>query len=99
MAQALRPQRRPTGRMRLVRFPDDFLLTFERLEDAERMNVALAMHLAKFGFRLREDKTRLSELSRFAEANRRRRGQRLQLPWDRFNALLGAFPCHHKDRP
>ena len=61
--------------MRLVRYADEYLLTFERHEDAGRMTGALAERLAKFGLRLHEGKTRLIEFGRRAEANRRRRGE------------------------
>ena len=61
--------------MRLVRYADDFLLTFERRVDADRMATALAERLAKFGLCLHEDKTRLIEFGRFAVTNRRRRGE------------------------
>jgi RNA-directed DNA polymerase len=54
-------RRTATGPMRLVRYADDFLLTFERRTDADRMAAALAERLAKFGLRLHEDKTRLIE--------------------------------------
>ena len=66
--------RHATGRMRLVRFADDYLLTFERRADAEAMLAALPDRMARFGLVLHEDKTRLIEFGRFAEANRRRRG-------------------------
>jgi len=52
--------------MRLARYADDFLLTFERRADADRVATALAERLAKFGLRLHEDKTRLIEFGRFA---------------------------------
>src|SRR5215472_9555336 len=66
-------RRTATGRVRLVRYADDFLLTFERRADADRMAAALADRLAKFGLRLHEDKTRLIEFGRYAAANRRQR--------------------------
>ena len=53
-------RRGATGRVRQVRYADDFLLSFERRADADRMAAALAERLAKFGFRLHEDETRLS---------------------------------------
>ena len=68
-------RRAATGQMRLVRYADDFLLTFERRVDADRMATALAERLAKFGLCLHEDKTRLIEFGRFAATNRRRRGE------------------------
>ena len=71
---AQRVRREVSGRMRLVRYADDFLITCERHLDAERLATALAERLAKFGLRLHEGKTRLIEFGRFAAASRRRRG-------------------------
>jgi retron-type reverse transcriptase len=68
-------RRAATGPMRLARYADDFLLTFERRADADRMATTLAERLAKFGLRLHEDKTRLIEFGRFAATNRRRRSE------------------------
>jgi group II intron reverse transcriptase/maturase len=69
-------RRYATGQVRLVRYADDYLLLFERREDAEKMKAAMVERLAKFGLQLHEDKTRLIEFGRYAEANRRRRGER-----------------------
>jgi hypothetical protein len=63
------------GRLRLVRFADDFLLLCQRRDDAERLMAALRERLAKFGLALHEGKTRLIEFGRFAAANRARRGE------------------------
>ncbi|UGY00841.1 reverse transcriptase domain-containing protein [Bradyrhizobium quebecense] len=68
-------RRHATGQVRLVRYADDYLLLFQRWQDAETMTAALAERLAKFGLHLHEDKTRLIEFGRFAEENRRRRGR------------------------
>ena len=68
-------RQRATGRMRLVRYADDFIVTFERRAEAQAMAAALADRLAKFGLRLHEGKTRLIEFGRFAEADRRQRGE------------------------
>ena len=51
------------------------ILTFERRAEPQAMAAALADRLAKFGLQLHEGKTRLVEFGRFAEVNRRRRGQ------------------------
>jgi len=63
------------GRLRLVRFADDFLLLRQERGDAERLMAALRERLAKFGLALHEGKTRLIEFGRFAAANRARRGE------------------------
>lgn len=69
-------RRYATGHIRLVRYADDYVLLFERRADAEKMQAAMVERLAKFGLQLHEEKTRLIEFGRFAEANRRRRGER-----------------------
>jgi len=70
-----RKRRHATGHVRLVRYADDYLLMFQRRQDAEAMTAALTERLAKFGLHLHEDKTRLIEFGRFAEANGRRKGR------------------------
>jgi group II intron reverse transcriptase/maturase len=67
-------RRRSCGRMRLVRYADDFLLTFQSEADAKHMQAALGERLAKFGLQLHEDKTRLIEFGCFAAQRRARRG-------------------------
>ena len=96
-------RRGATGPMRLVRYADDFLLTFERRADAERMATALAERLAKFGLRLHEDKTRLIEFGRFAATNRRRRSEGRPVTFDFLGfthycgkTLDGRFMVHRK---
>lgn len=68
-------RRQSTGHVRLVRYADDYLLLFQRRQDAESMTAALAERLAKFGLHLHEEKTRLIEFGRFTEENRRRKGR------------------------
>lgn len=67
-------RRAASGCMRLVRYADDFLLSFERREDAKQMQAALGDRLVKFGLTLHEDKTRLIEFGRFAAERRAKRG-------------------------
>jgi group II intron reverse transcriptase/maturase len=47
------------GRAYLTRFADDFVLTFEREEDALRVQAVLAKRFDKYGLRLHPEKTRL----------------------------------------
>ena len=47
------------GRARLIRYADDFVMGFERKEDAERVLELLARRMAEFGLTLHPDKTRL----------------------------------------
>src|SRR5215475_8211672 len=62
------------GEVIIVRWADDFIVGFERKEDAERFLVELRERLAKFGLELHPDKTRLIEFGRFAAERRARRG-------------------------
>ena len=63
------------GDMIIVRYADDLVLGFEHEADARRFWEELRQRLAKFGLELHPDKTRLIEFGRFADRDRRRRGQ------------------------
>jgi hypothetical protein len=43
----------------LVRYCDDFIITFEHEDDARRVMTALGKRLGRFGLTLHPDKTRL----------------------------------------
>ena len=47
------------GEAHLIRYADDFLITFEDKEDAERVYAVLGQRMEKFGLTLHPDKTRL----------------------------------------
>jgi RNA-directed DNA polymerase len=47
------------GRSTLIRYADDFIITFEREEDARRVLEVLGKRLEKYGLSLHPDKTRL----------------------------------------
>ena len=47
------------GEAHLVRYADDFVMTFERQDDAERVMGVLGKRLGRFGLTLHPDKTRL----------------------------------------
>jgi len=64
------------GDMIVVRYADDAVLGFEHREDAEACLEQLRERMRKFGLELHPDKTRLIEFGRFAEDNRKRRGER-----------------------
>lgn len=66
------------GEMYVVRYADDFVMAFQREEDARAMRQALADRLAKHGLELHPDKTRVIEFGRFSRETRERRG--LQKP-------------------
>ena len=62
------------GEVYVVRFCDDFVVGFERREDAERFQRDLGERLARFALELNADKTRLIEFGRYAAQDRRKRG-------------------------
>jgi RNA-directed DNA polymerase len=55
--QGVRPRMR--GRVRLIRYADDFVICFEREDDARRIAEVLPKRFAKYGLTLHPDKTRL----------------------------------------
>lgn len=68
-------RRKARGDMIAVRFADDFVVGFERKEDGERLLSELRERLGRFGLELHLEKTRLIEFGRYAEQQRRRRGE------------------------
>lgn len=63
------------GEMFIVRYADDVIFAFQHRADAERFRGALTERLRKFGLELHPEKTRLIEFGRFAESNRKDRGE------------------------
>ena len=63
------------GDVIVVRYADDLVLGFQHRTDAERFLREFRDRMAKFGLELHADKTRLIEFGRFADENRRRRGE------------------------
>jgi RNA-directed DNA polymerase len=63
------------GDMIVVRYADDAVLGFERRHEAEAFLEQLRERMQKFGLELHPEKTRLIEFGRFAEDNRKRRGE------------------------
>jgi RNA-directed DNA polymerase len=63
-----------SGEMYVVRYADDFVMGFQKEEDAIAMRGAAAQRLADFGLRLHPQKTRVIEFGRFAGESRARRG-------------------------
>lgn len=60
--QNLRPS--CSGRSFMVRYADDFVVGFERLEDAQAAQAAIAERFARYGLRVNEEKTRLVRFKR-----------------------------------
>jgi RNA-directed DNA polymerase len=63
-----------SGEMYVVRYADDFVMAFQREQDAVAMRQALTERLAHFGLKLHPQKTRVIEFGRFARDRRERRG-------------------------
>jgi RNA-directed DNA polymerase len=63
------------GEVYIVRYCDDFVMGFQREQDARAMRTALAARLAKFGLELHPDKTRVLRFGRFAHRDISRDGR------------------------
>lgn len=70
------------GEVYIVRYADDFVMGFQREQDALTMREALAERLASFGLELHPDKTRVLQFGRFAREDRARRGEGLPETFD-----------------
>ena len=64
------------GEAHLVRFVDDFVVSFQHLADAEAFRRQLQERFAKFNLELAEEKTRLLPFGRFAAERSERHGKR-----------------------
>ena len=80
--------------MIVVRYADDIVVGFQYLTDADRFRENLAERLRKFGLELHPDKTRRIEFGRFAEPNRKKRGEGKPETFD----FLGLTHISGKDR-
>src|SRR6267143_432941 len=63
------------GEVVVIRYADDTILGFQHQADADRFLENLQELLGMFGLELHPDKTRRIEFGRFAEQNRKRRGE------------------------
>jgi len=63
------------GDVIIVRYADDLVMGFQCRPEAVRFRQEMKARLAKFGLELNEAKTRLIEFGRFADADRRGRGE------------------------
>src|SRR5215471_5176669 len=63
------------GEVVVIRYADDSIAGFQYQTDADRFLENLRERLARFGLELHPDKTRRIEFGRFAEENRKRRGE------------------------
>ena len=67
-------RRHAHGDVIIVRWADDFIVGFEREQDAQRFLTELRDRFARFGLELHPDKTRLVEFGRTAVRSRAARG-------------------------
>jgi group II intron reverse transcriptase/maturase len=63
------------GDVIVIRYADDSVLGFQHQAEADRVLEDLRERLGKFGLELHPDKTRRIEFGRFAEQDRKRRGE------------------------
>ena len=68
-------KKKAQGEVVIIRYADDTVLGFQYQADADRFLEDLRERLGKFGLELHPDKTRRIEFGRFAEENRKRRGE------------------------
>jgi group II intron reverse transcriptase/maturase len=69
-------KRHARGDLVIVRYADDLVVGFEHEEDGRRFFEDLRGRLREFALELHDDKTRLIEFGRYANAKRRGRGER-----------------------
>ncbi len=67
---------KPKGEAIVVRYADDVVVGFQYRQDAEQYLRDVRERLAEYGLELHPDKTRIVEFGRFAESNRKARGER-----------------------
>lgn len=67
--------RHASGDVIIVRYADDFVMGFQHQHEAERFLAKLKARVEQFGLSLHSEKTRLIEFGRYADRERRRRGQ------------------------
>jgi RNA-directed DNA polymerase len=82
------------GEVIVVRYADDNVLGFQHLAEADRFLEEFRERLRKFGLELHPDKTRRIEFGRFAETDRKQRGEGKPETFD----FLGLTHISGKDR-
>ena len=87
-------QRWAQGEVVIIRYADDTVLGFQYQADADRFLENFRERLKKFGLELHPDKTRRIEFGRFAEQNRKKRGEGKPETFD----FLGFSDISGKDR-
>ena len=62
------------GYARLIRYADDFVVCFQRVEDARRFRVEMEQRLNQFSLEIAPEKTKVLEFGPYAQQNAKRRG-------------------------
>jgi RNA-directed DNA polymerase len=70
----VREQKQLTGYSQLIRYADDFIIGCQTKQEAEQIFKDIRERFSQFGLTLAEDKTRIVEFGRFAQANTTKRG-------------------------
>jgi len=70
------------GKAHLVRYCDDFVILFERLEDLESVQILLRTRLAQFGLAIADEKTHTTDLRPAPQGNGPRRRRMTFLGFD-----------------
>lgn len=83
-------KRQCTGECYLIRYCDDFVCCFQKRYEAEVFKQRLEERFRKYGLELAEEKTKILEFGRFADQNRKARGERKP---DTFDFLGFTFYC------
>ena len=68
-------EKQTKGYSGMVRYADDAVACFEYKEEAEKFLRSIKKRLTEFGLELSEEKTKIIEFGRFAQENRRKRGE------------------------
>src|SRR5262249_39227281 len=91
------------GETAIVRYADDFVMGFQHEADAVRFRADLQTRLTRFGLEVHPDKTRLLRFGRFADAQRRERGEGKPETFDFLgfthicgNTRSGTFELHRR---
>lgn len=63
------------GEAYLIRYADDFVCLFQKVEEAKRFYELLNERVSKFGLEVSQEKSKTIEFGRFAIENRKRRGE------------------------
>jgi len=72
-----RVKRQLRGYARLIRYADDFVICFEKTEEAERFGRVLRQRLAKFGLAISDEKSRIILFGKHPCYEARERGEKL----------------------